>query len=245
MIFCAERKYGTCEIDWAQATRSAPYKCYVIGVLLWGFFLPVSVMVFCYVSIIRTVHASHKSSRRGDISQRQLTMERDITRVSFVICTGFLLAWSPYAVISIWSACGYQVPALTSVVATLFAKSASFYNPIIYLGLSPKFRQELRALLCCPQQERGPGSCKKPEPTSDLKPRQWEPLSLHSGGTEAQAHITQAARVHMSGDEGEVTLDQVPAQNSTMVPGNPGSIINVDMDINLECEMGHVPLTLS
>ncbi|KAG8544836.1 hypothetical protein GDO81_021770 [Engystomops pustulosus] len=149
-----ESRYGTCEIDWSLATSSTPYKFYVIGVFLSGFFIPVMIMIFCYVSIIRAVHDSHRSSHGGDVSHRQLMMEKDITRVSFVICTAFVLAWSPYAVISMWSACGYRLPALTTVVATLFAKSASFYNPLIYLGLSPKFRHELRALLCCLQHKK-------------------------------------------------------------------------------------------
>ncbi|CAF93334.1 unnamed protein product, partial [Tetraodon nigroviridis] len=62
--------------------------------------------------------------------------------VSTVICTAFILAWSPYAVVSMWSACGFQVPSLTSIFTRLFAKSASFYNPLIYFGLSSKFRRD-------------------------------------------------------------------------------------------------------
>ncbi|XP_056401787.1 opsin-5-like isoform X2 [Hyla sarda] len=76
-----ESKYGTCEIDWSLATSSTPYKLYVLGVFLSGFFIPVVIMIFCYVSIIRAVHKSHRSSHGGDVSQRQLMMERDITRV--------------------------------------------------------------------------------------------------------------------------------------------------------------------
>ncbi|XP_069806454.1 visual pigment-like receptor peropsin [Dendropsophus ebraccatus] len=173
-----ESKYGTCEIDWSLATSSTPYKFYVLGVFLSGFFIPVVIMVFCYVSIIRTVHESHRSSHGGDISQRQLMIEREITRVSFVICTAFVLAWSPYAVISMWSACGYQVPALTTLVATLFAKSASFYNPIIYLGLSPKFRHELCALFCCLQQKKErPLDCEQAAKHYEGKSRQSEDCS--------------------------------------------------------------------
>ncbi|KAM4664172.1 opsin-5-like [Discoglossus pictus] len=180
-----ERKYGTCEIDWTQATSSAAYKCYVIWVFLCGFFIPVPIMISCYVSIIRTVHASHRSSQGADVSKRQLNMERDITRVSFVICAAFLLAWSPYAVISMWSACGFRVPALTSVAATLLAKSASFYNPIIYLGLSPKFRQELRTLLCGMHQDRKYApSYENPVLTFGPNIRQCEIIHVKIGGAE-------------------------------------------------------------
>ncbi|KAK1875921.1 Opsin-5, partial [Dissostichus eleginoides] len=57
-------------------------------------------------------------------------------QVSIVICTAFILAWSPYAVVSVCSASGLLVPDLTSIFTRLFAKSASFYNPLIYFGLS-------------------------------------------------------------------------------------------------------------
>lgn len=62
------------------------------------------------------------------------------------MCAAFLLAWSPYAVISMWSALGYNVPPLNGLMASLFAKSASFYNPFIYMGLSAKFRSDLAEL---------------------------------------------------------------------------------------------------
>ncbi|XP_032629237.1 opsin-5-like [Chelonoidis abingdonii] len=149
-----DHKYGTCEIDWIKATFSVVYKSYVIGVFISGFFIPVSIMVFCYMSIIKTVKSSHKTTRGKKISQRQRLMERNITQVSFVICFAFFLAWSPYAVISMWSACGFQVPELTNVLASLFAKSASFYNPLIYMGMSSKFRKDIRNLFQCLNQDK-------------------------------------------------------------------------------------------
>ncbi|XP_018938881.1 opsin-5-like isoform X1 [Cyprinus carpio] len=141
--------YGTCEIDWTQALYSVPVKLYVISIFFFNFFVPLFVIVFTYVSIIRTVNSSHKSSRGGDISERQRKIERSITRVSLILCAAFLLAWSPYAVISMWSAWGYQIPPLNSILASLFAKSASFYNPFIYIGMSSKFRKDLQGLFYC------------------------------------------------------------------------------------------------
>uniref|UniRef100_A0A671RJ38 Opsin 6, group member b n=1 Tax=Sinocyclocheilus anshuiensis TaxID=1608454 RepID=A0A671RJ38_9TELE len=129
--------YGTCEIDWTQALYSVPVKLYVISIFFFNFFVPLFVIVFTYVSIIR------------DISERQRKIERSITRVSLILCAAFLLAWSPYAVISMWSAWGYQIPPLNSILASLFAKSASFYNPFIYIGMSSKFRKDLQTLFYC------------------------------------------------------------------------------------------------
>ncbi|XP_061415030.1 opsin-5-like [Lethenteron reissneri] len=144
-----DRRYGTCEIDWMKATFSTIYKSYIISIFICCFFLPISTMMFAYISIINTVKSSHVTARMGDVSERQRNMERDITRVSIVICCAFILAWSPYAVISMYSACGHRVPALTSLLAALFAKSASFYNPFIYFGMSGKFRADVRAMLPC------------------------------------------------------------------------------------------------
>uniref|UniRef100_A0A8C1GMY0 Opsin 6, group member b n=1 Tax=Cyprinus carpio TaxID=7962 RepID=A0A8C1GMY0_CYPCA len=127
--------YGTCEIDWKQALYSVPVKLYVISIFFFNFFVPLFVIVFTYVSIIRTVNSARGRER--------------LNAVSLILCAAFLLAWSPYAVISMWSAWGYQIPPLNSILASLFAKSASFYNPFIYIGMSSKFRKDLQGLFYC------------------------------------------------------------------------------------------------
>ncbi|MCI4383254.1 hypothetical protein PGIGA_G00024390 [Pangasianodon gigas] len=144
-----DRGYGTCEIDWAKANYSTIHKSYIITILILCFFVPVLIMLFCYVSIINTVKRGNAMSADGDLTDRQRKIERDVTIVSIVVCTAFILAWSPYAVVSIWSACGFHVPSLTSIFTRLFAKSASFYNPLIYFGLSSKFRKDVAVLLPC------------------------------------------------------------------------------------------------
>lgn len=62
-------------------------------------------------------------------------------KVAMLICAGFLIAWIPYAVVSVWSAFGQpdSVPIHFSVVPTLLAKSAAMYNPIIYQVIDCKF----------------------------------------------------------------------------------------------------------
>ncbi|KAL1006149.1 hypothetical protein UPYG_G00068450 [Umbra pygmaea] len=144
-----DRGYGTCEIDWAKANYSAVHKSYIISCLVCCFFVPVLVMLFSYVSIINTVKRGNAMAAEGDLTDRQRKLERDVTIVSIVICTAFILAWSPYAVVSMWSAWGFHVPSLTSIFTRLFAKSASFYNPLIYFGLSSKFRKDIAILLPC------------------------------------------------------------------------------------------------
>ncbi|XP_039766083.1 opsin-5-like [Ornithorhynchus anatinus] len=161
--FCSfqYRMYGTCEIDWAEANFSSICKSYIISIFFCCFFLPVSIMFFSYVSIIKMVKSSHTLAGADDPTDRQRRLDRDVTRVSVVICTAFIVAWSPYAVISMWSAFGHSVPNLTSVLASLFAKSASFYNPIIYFGMNSKFRKDILVLLPCAKESKEPVKLKK------------------------------------------------------------------------------------
>ncbi|KAF7219714.1 opsin-5 [Nothobranchius furzeri] len=149
-----DRGYGTCEIDWSKANYSTIYKSYIISILIFCFFLPVMIMLLAYISIIKTVKSTNAMSANGFLSDRQRIVERDVTRISIVICTAFITAWSPYAVVSMWSAWGFHVPSTTSIITRLFAKSASFYNPLIYFGMSSKFRKDVSVLLPCSVEGR-------------------------------------------------------------------------------------------
>ncbi|XP_029950093.1 opsin-5-like [Salarias fasciatus] len=162
-----DRGYGTCEIDWAKANYSSVYRSYIISIFVFCFFVPVLIMLFCYVSIINTVKRGNALSAEGDLTDRQRKIERDVTIVSIVICTAFILAWSPYAVVSMWSACGFHVPNLTSIFTRLFAKSASFYNPLIYFGLSSKFRKDVAVLLPCTRDAKETVKLKRFKPKAD------------------------------------------------------------------------------
>ncbi|XP_048387551.2 opsin 6, group member a [Stegostoma tigrinum] len=144
-----DQMYGTCEIDWGRAVFSTVYKSYIVSIFVCCFFLPMSIMLFSYISIFNTIKSSGALAGAEVQGDRQRKLERDVTRVSMVICTAFIIAWSPYAVISMWSASGRQVPKFTSLLASLFAKSASFYNPIIYFGMNSKFRRDVITLLFC------------------------------------------------------------------------------------------------
>lgn len=83
------------------------------------------------------------------------------------------MAWSPYAVVSMWSAWGFHVPSTTSIVTRLFAKSASFYNPFIYFGMSSKFRKDMSLLLPC-AKEHSEAVCL--QHFKNIKPKAAAPL---------------------------------------------------------------------
>ncbi|KAJ8391521.1 hypothetical protein AAFF_G00088430 [Aldrovandia affinis] len=77
----------------------------------------------------------------------------------FCISMGFIVAWTPYTVVSfvsIFSEQGAHMAPEGFVFPALFAKSSHIYNPVIYFYFNRAFRQELRALLrsLCPLGKR-------------------------------------------------------------------------------------------
>lgn len=89
------------------------------------------------------------------------------------MCIGFLMAWSPYAIVAMWAAfsANEQVPPTAFALAAILAKSSTIYNPMVYLLFKPNFRkslskdtQTIRHRICL--------SHSKASPTPGLKDRQ-------------------------------------------------------------------------
>ncbi|KAI3352690.1 hypothetical protein L3Q82_020178 [Scortum barcoo] len=224
--------YGTCEIDWAKATYSSIYRSYIISILISCFFMPVLIMLFCYVSIINTVKRGNALSAEGDLTDRQRKIERDVTIVSIVICTAFILAWSPYAVVSMWSAWGFHVPNLTSIFTRLFAKSASFYNPLIYFGLSSKFRKDVAILLPCTRDAKDTVKLKRFKPKADGRP-------APGGGTRLKVPLKRTEKKYSPGNQ----PNQAPSTDSGMgsPPCTPPPINKEVYYIDMPCPSEHRP----
>lgn len=145
-------------------------------------------------------------------------------QISIVICTAFIMAWSPYAVVSMWSAWGFHVPSTTSIVTRLFAKSASFYNPLIYFGMSSKFRQDVSVLLPCTRERREVVHLqhfKNIKPKADMTP---PPASLPVQKQEAKYILKEAKLSNHESDSGVNSLPETPPSDNrdASQPRHPG-----------------------
>lgn len=65
-----------------------------------------------------------------------------------LISLGFVVCWSPYAVVSLWSIFhdSGSIPPEVSLLPCMFAKSSTVYNPLIYYIFSQSFRREVKQL---------------------------------------------------------------------------------------------------
>ncbi|XP_078131302.1 opsin-5 [Sander vitreus] len=132
----APEPFGTsCTLDWWLAQASVSGQSFVMAILFFCLILPTGIIVFSYVMIIFKVKSSAKEISNFDARIRNShSLEIKLTKVAMLICAGFLIAWIPYAVVSVVSAFGEpdSVPIPVSVIPTLLAKSSAMYNPIIY-----------------------------------------------------------------------------------------------------------------
>lgn len=62
-------------------------------------------------------------------------------QMSIVMVVMFLVAWSPYSMVCLWASFGdpKTIPAPMAIIAPLFAKSSTFYNPCIYVIANKKW----------------------------------------------------------------------------------------------------------
>ncbi|KAJ8009535.1 hypothetical protein DPEC_G00089880 [Dallia pectoralis] len=80
-----------------------------------------------------------------------------------LISSGFIVAWSSYVVLSLWSMFHTKDSLLTPVVSLLpclFAKGSMAYKLFIYYIFRRSYRREvcqLRGIICCSAQAGSPG----------------------------------------------------------------------------------------
>lgn len=134
------------------------------------------------------------------------------------------MAWSPYAVVSMWSAWGFHVPSTTSIMTRLFAKSASFYNPLIYFGMSSKFRKDIAVLLPCTREGREVVHLQNIKPKAEAMP----PLA---------ALLVQKREVnYKAGDLNQYNPDSDSGVNSPpqTPPSDPQEVFPINLPSHIE-----------
>ncbi|VVC32480.1 G protein-coupled receptor, rhodopsin-like,GPCR, rhodopsin-like, 7TM [Cinara cedri] len=133
----------SCSIDW----ESGEHSNYVIYIFVFGLFIPVTVIIYSYVSLVLTVR---KRAAEKIIGQATKAECRVAIMVAMMILA-FLTAWMPYSVMALLIAFGgVRISPAVSIIPALCAKSSICWNPIIYIGLNTQFRTAWKRFLNLP-----------------------------------------------------------------------------------------------
>ncbi|XP_018612135.1 opsin-5-like [Scleropages formosus] len=139
--------YGTaCCINWHAPSSEKSAMSYIVSLFLFCYLLPCTIIFLSYILILLTVRGSQQAVQQHVSPQNKTANAHSlILKLSVAVCMGFLTAWSPYAVVAMWAAFGdsQRVPAMAFALASIFAKSSTLYNPLVYLVFKPNFRNSL------------------------------------------------------------------------------------------------------
>ncbi|XP_052449282.1 opsin 7, group member b [Carassius gibelio] len=139
--------YGTaCCIDWHAPSYNIPAMIYIVCLFFFCYIVPCAIIILSYTLILVTVRGAQHAVQQHVAPQNKISnVQTLIVKLSVAVCIGFLMAWSPYAVVSMWAAFTDPdlVPPIAFALAAMFAKSSTLYNPMVYLVFKPSFRKSL------------------------------------------------------------------------------------------------------
>ncbi|XP_069808429.1 opsin-5-like [Dendropsophus ebraccatus] len=183
--------YGTaCCIDWRAANQEHRAVSYIVSLFVFCYIIPCTLILISYTLILLTVNGARKAVQQHLSPQSKGgAVHSLIIKLSIAVCIGFLLAWTPYAVVAMLAAFGdaRDVPPVAFAMAAAFAKSSTLYNPVVYLLLKPNFLtvitkdlsvfRALCVLRCC--------SCQRSEKRVQGDARDQTKLSASRGCVDA------------------------------------------------------------
>ena len=142
----------SCSVDWqASDTIAVSYTAFIF---LGCFVTPVGVIAFSYYKVYREVKNMTKKAtetwgKMSHLAKQSLKCQRQMAIRLFAMIVAFLLAWTPYSVVSLVSAFGkpHLIGPLTASVPAYLAKSSNLHNPLLYFMLYKRFRTKVFHLL--------------------------------------------------------------------------------------------------
>ncbi|EFN63209.1 Rhodopsin [Camponotus floridanus] len=124
----------SCSVSWELHDPETHNDSYIGFLFIFGFFLPVTIIISSYYGIIRNLKKIKQ--RIGQNNKR----ERRVTMMVYLMVLAFLIAWLPYAILALAVQYFYvQTSHIVTVLPALLAKSSICYNPIIYACLNVQF----------------------------------------------------------------------------------------------------------
>nr|QWV42620.1 ultraviolet sensitive opsin 2 [Tychius meliloti] len=184
--FVPEGFLTTCSFDYL--TRTFDNQLFVAVIFVCSYVFPMLAIIYFYSQIVNKVFSHEAALRkqakkmnveslRANQNQNSESVELRIAKAAIAICSVFVMAWTPYAVLALIGAFGDQslLTPNVSMIPAVACKTVGSIDPYIYALSHPRFRLEL--------QKRVPWLAIKEKDVSDT----------HSVATEQSAAPTATA----------------------------------------------------
>ncbi|KAF1403703.1 Green-sensitive opsin, partial [Spheniscus magellanicus] len=131
----------SCGPDYYTHNPDYHNESYVLYMFVIHFIIPVVVIFFS------SGHLICKAAAQQQESATTQKAEKEVTQMVILMVLGFMLAWTPYAMVAFWIFTNKGA----DFTATLMSVPAFFslYNPIIYVFMNKQFRNCTITTICC------------------------------------------------------------------------------------------------
>ncbi|XP_041865690.1 melanopsin-A [Melanotaenia boesemani] len=143
---------------WDYMTFTPSVRAYTMLLFIFVFFLPLFIIIYCYVFIFRAIRTTNQavgkingSTRDTVKSFHRLQNEWRMAKIALIVILLYVISWSPYSTVALTAFAGYAdmlTPYMNSVPAVI-AKASAIHNPIIYAITHPKYRLALAKYIPC------------------------------------------------------------------------------------------------
>nr|ANV21071.1 vertebrate ancient long opsin [Geotria australis] len=136
----------TCEPNWYSGDMHD--HTFIMMFFTTCFIFPLTVIFVSYGKLIQKLKKASETQRGLESTRRA---EQQVTRMVVVMILAFLFCWMPYATFSIVvTACpSIHIDPLLAAVPAFFSKTATVYNPVIYVFMNKQFRDCFLQVLPC------------------------------------------------------------------------------------------------
>ncbi|XP_058451985.1 rhodopsin-like [Malaya genurostris] len=150
--YVPEGNMSVCGTDYL--TKSLLSRSYIFAYAIFVYFLPLFLIIYSYIFIIKAVSAHEKNMREQakkmnvaslrSQDNQNTSMEMKLAKVALVTISLWFLAWTPYLVINFTGIFeSAPITPLATIWGSIFAKANAVYNPIVYGISHPKYRAAL------------------------------------------------------------------------------------------------------
>ena len=150
--YVPEAANTSCSIRWQSV--DVIDASYVYAIFACFFFAPIVIISTAYILMYQRLQTASANAVRDWGWDAQPTLEilsvkSRTTKMSLIMFAAFLIGWSPYAVVSLYAAAGNaaSISPLLGIVPSMFAKTTTCYNPVIYFFMCDHFRESLKRSL--------------------------------------------------------------------------------------------------
>ncbi|KAM4696684.1 red-sensitive opsin [Rhinophrynus dorsalis] len=129
----------SCGPDVFSGNTDPGVQSYMWWLMITCCIIPLAIIVLCYIHVWWTIRQVAQTQKESESTQKA---EREVSRMVVVMIVAYIFCWGPYTFFACFAAFnpGYSFHPLLASLPAYFAKSATIYNPIIYVFMNRQFR---------------------------------------------------------------------------------------------------------